>query len=298
MRLNWTSQTAQFVCLFRAMADISPEVPSFSDPLAKYFLNWIWSVALTITGWLVNVFPGRSPFPFWLKRVGLRMQFRTVVLDKALKDSLPFEQLVILGAGLDSRAWRLKNELNNVKIFEVDHPTTQKWKIERVKVMKKKENYQEESEENARVHFVSVDFNKDKLENCLEKSGFSKRKKTFWIWEGVTMYLEEDNVRKTLKLISDLSSGGGTIALSYLDKLNGTPPMSFIVTLLGEPFMSAYSLEEMNDLGRSCGWETVKNEGDEDWNEEYRKGKPLPDRSLGSKIKERIWIGTKKGKTE
>jgi methyltransferase (TIGR00027 family) len=298
MRLKWSSQTAQFVCLFRAMADLSPEVPDFSDPLAKYFLIWIWSIALTITSWFVKLFPGRSPFPFWLKRVGLRMQFRTVVLDQALKDSLPFEQLVILGAGLDSRAWRLKKELKNVQIFEVDHPSTQKWKIERVREMKKKENYQDEKNEKERVHFISVDFNNDNLEVCLEKGGFSMHKKTFWIWEGVTMYLTEDNVKRTLKLISHLSAGGGTIALSYLDKVNGTPPMSFIVSFLGEPFMSAYSPEEMNDMGKLCGWETVTNEGDEEWNEKFRNGMPLPVRSLGAKTKERIWIGTKKGKNE
>jgi methyltransferase (TIGR00027 family) len=298
MRLNKSSQTAQFVCLMRAMANLCPEIPEFSDPLAKYFLTWMWSFWLFLTRLVVKLFPSRtSSFPVWLKRFGMHMQFRTVVIDKALRDALPFEQLVILGAGLDSRAWRMKSELKDVQVYEVDFPSTQEWKMEKVKEMIKSENSMEEKE---RIHFVPVDFTKDKLEDCLEKHGYSKRKRTFWIWEGVTMYLEEDNVKGTLKLISELSAGGGTIALTYLDKVDGVVPVSSFLSRIGEPFLSAYTPSEIEEIGKSFGgWQTLRNEGDEDWNSTYRQGKVFPGTRLGrQKRRERIWVGTIKGKKE
>jgi methyltransferase (TIGR00027 family) len=300
MRFNKSSQTAQFVCLMRAMANICPELTEFSDPLAKYFLTWMWSFWLFLTRLLMKLFPNRSSsFPNWLQRFGIHMQFRTVVIDKALKDALPFEQLVILGAGLDSRAWRMKTELKNVQIYEVDFPSTQEWKREKVKEMIRSERSFSDEEEK-RIHFVPVDFTKDKLEDCLEKHGYSRQKKTFWIWEGVTMYLEEENVKRTLKLISELSSGGGTIALTYLDKENGVVPASRFLSRIGEPFLSAYEPNEIEAIGKSFGdWQTLKNEGDEDWNKTYRQGKAVPGRRIGrQRRRERIWVGMVKGKKE
>jgi len=62
--------------------------------------------------------------------MGIVNQFRTVILDRAITAAPPPEQLVILGAGLDSRAWRL-DDLKDTVVFEVDHPSTQAWKRER-----------------------------------------------------------------------------------------------------------------------------------------------------------------------
>ncbi len=75
----------------------------------------------------------KSPYPFWQRQMGVFNQFRTVILDRAIASGPPAEQLVILGAGLDSRAWRLDG-LKDTVVFEVDHPGSQAWKRERFRV--------------------------------------------------------------------------------------------------------------------------------------------------------------------
>lgn len=284
MRWNLPSQTAQFVALFRAMGNVAPKIPGYQDQIAEKLIPAIWKPSMAICRLKMKAFPFMSPYPHWLQLVGVMLQFRTVVLDTALKNQLPFDQLVILGAGLDSRAWRMK-ELSSVKVFEVDHPATQGWKRQQVKKI-------EGEQKAAEVKFVSVDFRKDDLKQKLEESGFEKEKKTFWIWEGVTMYLEEEDVKKTMRLVSELSTGGGSLALTYLQKINGKLPVSWIISSLGEPFHSAYSPLEISKVAQdSGGWSTIADSGVEQWKESLCPELTIPNRLFGSQFQERIWVG-------
>jgi methyltransferase (TIGR00027 family) len=212
MRVNLPSLTAQFVSLFRALGDLKPEIPGFRDPYAHYFLPLFWKPAIGIIKTKLLIRPKASPYDFYYRRLALTIQCRTVIIDNAIRKSLPFEQFVILGAGLDARAWRMQ-ELSKVKIFEVDHPATQSWKMTQLKKFKTLAQ-----EASSSITFVPVDFTRDSLEDCLLKSGFVKEKRTFWLWEGVTMYLDEDDVKKTFHSLSALSPAGGTVAATYLRK--------------------------------------------------------------------------------
>jgi methyltransferase (TIGR00027 family) len=205
-------------------------------------------------------------------------------LDESLKKFLPFDQLIILGAGLDSRAWRLK-ELENVTVYEVDHPITQKWKIDRANQLTVSPS--------ANVRFVPVDFAKDNLEDCLIQAGFDRQKRTFWICEGVTMYLEEADVRKTLKQVADLSLGSAGMALTYLYTPNGKTPFAWWVSILGEPFQSAFTPERLNELATTNGgWRTVFDTGHDDWRSMWTPNYQLPFSILGYGLAERIWVGS------
>ena len=117
------------------------------------------------------------------------------------------EQVVILGAGFDSRAYRLR-AFHKVKVFEVDHPNTQKTKAARLKTVLK--------EWPSWVTLVPVDFEKDRLDEKLLAAGYRRDLKTLFIWEGVTPYLTAESVDRTLALVVANSSPGSSIIFDYL----------------------------------------------------------------------------------
>ena len=88
-------------------------------------------------------------------------------------------QVVILGAGLDGRAWRMP-ELRDVTVFEVDHPDSQREKAARAAALLRVAR---------EVRFVPVDFTRDRLDEPLAAAGHDPARPTTWIWEGVVMYL-------------------------------------------------------------------------------------------------------------
>jgi methyltransferase (TIGR00027 family) len=127
MRAGKPSRTAQFVAFNRALGTLAPQVPGFSDPTAVEFLPTKWRQKVEKTRRAITRKPGKPPLPSWFRGMGIFNQFRTVVLDLAIAQALAIGQLVILGAGLDSCAWRL-DRLKDSMLFEVDHPATQAWK--------------------------------------------------------------------------------------------------------------------------------------------------------------------------
>src|SRR5713226_1714677 len=127
MREGHASRTAEHNALFRALESALPESRRlFEDPLARTFLTWPFAVVT----WL-SVVPGFRELVPWLidnRWPGIRPSVvaRTRLIDDAITASMGehTEQLVILGAGFDSRAYRLPG-LRGITVFEVDHPDTQ-----------------------------------------------------------------------------------------------------------------------------------------------------------------------------
>jgi methyltransferase (TIGR00027 family) len=135
---------------------------------------------------------------------------RTKLLDEIFISALEnnFSQIVLLGAGFDTRALRFRSRNKGTKIFELDIPTTQQPKIDilnRKKVILPQE-----------LVFVSVDFNKQSLPDVLFAAGYKERQKTLFIWEGVTMYLTPDAVDSTLDFIRNSSAEGSVVAFDYI----------------------------------------------------------------------------------
>lgn len=212
--------------------------------------------------------------------MGVCFQFRTVMLDRAITSSGPLEQLVILGAGLDSRAWRMDG-LKGTVVFEVDHPASQAWKRERSSSIPYKAKD---------VRFVAMDFERDRLAPLIQNAGFDPHKRTFWLWEGVTMYLRPEDVSANLGAFASMSAPGSRIALTYLRKKNGRIPRSLFLTLLGEPVRSAFEPAEMRELAQSHRCRPISDTTIEDWLQET-PGLELTRRQIGLQWLESIWIG-------
>ncbi len=173
------------------------------------------------------VVPGLREFVPWFidKRwPGVRSSVvaRTWLIDEAITASLGVhtEQLVILGAGFDSRAYRLPG-LRGITVFEVDHPDTQTTKreaLERVLSVLPKH-----------VRFVASDFNQRDLESSMAAAGYRESVRTFILWEGVTNYLTEAAVDATLRWCSR-ASPGSLLLFTYVHRDVLTRPSAFIGT--------------------------------------------------------------------
>jgi len=134
---------------------------------------------------------------------------RTCYIDDVLRDALGegLDQVVILGAGLDSRAYRIPS-IDRTRVFEVDHPATQDWKKARLqKILGTLPSY---------VNFVPIDFEQQKLEDAMAAAGFHTGAKTFFIWEGVTQYITAEAVDATFRYISRAAVTGNQIVFTYI----------------------------------------------------------------------------------
>lgn len=150
---------------------------------------------------------------------------RTAYIDSIFKKALSenYSQIVFLGAGYDTRAYRFDSINSNIRIFEMDAPSTQNRKIEVLK------NANIEIPE--QVSFISINFKDDNFADALIKSGIVKSAKTLFIWEGVTFYLQEDIIRNTLELLNTLAPVGSMICFDYMtakvDSVYNSEPFLF-----------------------------------------------------------------------
>jgi methyltransferase (TIGR00027 family) len=182
-------------------------------------------------------------------RAGM-MAVRTMVIDDAVREANA-PQVVILGAGYDGRAWRMR-ELADARVFEVDHPSTQAMKRERASRL----------ERAARdVTFVAVDFTKDDLDAKLAEAGHDASRPTMWIWEGVVMYLTPEEVESTLAIVARRSAPKSAIAIVY-HAPGGLVlrVVGWMVRRMGEPFRSKFTASEMRALLERHGFHPERDE--------------------------------------
>jgi len=131
---------------------------------------------------------------------------RTTLFDNILKKSLEkSKQFVVLGAGFDTRCYgKMTND--NLKLYELDKKQTQELK----------KNYLHKANiDTSNVHFVDVDFITESWSEKLIAAGYNKNKATTFLWEGVTLYLSEQDVSKTLSEIKKNAATGSTIIADF-----------------------------------------------------------------------------------
>ena len=124
----------------------------------------------------------------------MRQRYTEDELDKAVERGVA--QYVILGAGLDSFAYRRPDLAGVVRVFEVDHPATQQWKRARVQALALPPPNN--------LTFVPIDFEQQALADELRAGGHRSELPTFVSWLGVTMYLTEEAVFETLRYVASL----------------------------------------------------------------------------------------------
>jgi len=263
MNTGRASRTAMMVTYLRALADAgATHVPGFCDPTARVFLNARWSRRLTkIRSQLRS---GRETASLAFARVAADMvALRTAVIDAAVRDAVAagVRQVVILGAGLDGRAWRMK-DLDGTRVFEVDHPATQTVKRHFLGAL---------PPPIASVTFVPIDFEREALSAVLASARQDDASPTCWIWEGVVMYLTRDVVRATLAGIASRSAVGSILIVNYHTTMRHWL-IRLVMRLVGEPVRSKSSPQEMAaDLG-AAGFEIVSDSGGEDWATRFASG--------------------------
>jgi len=242
------SWTAEVSAAYRAAESDRPENERICyDPISKYFLRTLFQL-IGKNPFIRNKFAG---IMFWYaERVTPGNPGYVVSRTRCIDDYLGkcigegIEQLVILGAGYDTRAYRFDELKGKVKVFEVDHPATQELKVSKVKkLLRTLPDH---------VVYVAVDFDKEKLQDRMIESGFSNNLKTLFIWEGVVPYITEEGVDDTLAFASSNSAEGSYIIFDYIFKsvIDGTNQSEVAKrwkkTLddLAEPFM--FGIEEGN----------------------------------------------------
>jgi methyltransferase (TIGR00027 family) len=171
---------------------------------------------------------------------------RTRLIDDLLGEALVdgAAQVVLLGAGYDSRAFRLP-AARSATVFEVDHPATQALKRELVA-------RRVPADEQSHVRFVAVDLLRAELSAALKQAGFQRRR-TVVIWEGVTNYLDAPSVHATLTTLASAMTAGSRIIFTYVDRraLDGTGDFDGFaqwaetVRAAGEPFTFGFVPDEL-----------------------------------------------------
>ena len=202
------SQTAETVCLFRAAERMRPtRTRIVDDRHAGLFLGAASRTALAAfraTGWLGRRAERRVPglSTFVVARHRQVDEWLSAALDAGV------EQLLLLGAGYDTRAYRFADRLAGRRVFELDFPATSERKQRIV------EQHVRRLPEVA-VEHVPIDFLSEKLDEKLLMAGFRPGAPTFIVWEGVSMYLTRQAVKETLAALHRVAGLGSSIAMDW-----------------------------------------------------------------------------------
>lgn len=199
------SLSALGIAMVRAVeSEKPPEERICFDPYARRF----------IPGWFY--YPMRLLFKSgYVERRGPGVSCFLAARDRYIDDYLAgrlragFDQLVILGAGLDSRAYRFEGLCGRVRVFELDHPATQEPKVRRVREVL--------GQLPEHVTYVPIDFNQQSLAERLAAHGYEPGALTVFIWQGVTYYLDPQAVDGTLDFIARCSAPGSSVIFDYID---------------------------------------------------------------------------------
>ena len=267
MRKNQTSMTAIGIAIVRGIESEKPEGERICyDPYARQFVNGFLYHFVRFfdkLGYSETKGPGVMGF----------LAVRERHVDEFLKMQIQAgtEQVVILGAGLDARAYRFE-ELKKICVFEVDHPASQASKIEKVK--------QIFGDLPAHVTYVPIDFNAQTLEARLPESGYDESHKTLFIWQGVTQYLTPEAVDSTLAFITNYSPSGSSVIFDYMypTLLDGTVRRGEVANMRsrrwasGEMLVFGISEGAVKDFLEKRGFADVKDADHKFLNDTYFHG--------------------------
>ena len=266
--------TAQGVAKQRLIESLAkPGKRVVYDPYAEKFV--LGAGIIKLMGHKFSVWLSKKFAPGFHEHLISRTRFIDDLIEK--NTSVKIEQYVILGAGYDSRAHRLKLP-RGLKIFEVDQPEVQQ--IKRSKLLDDIPNAEN-------VTYVSIDFNNQSLKKQLLNAGFDQSKSTIYTLEGVSQYITKEAFNSTLKELAVLNQNSNSkIFISYVNKLikddpkacfgmgysNPEKAVNFITNgsaKVGEPWISFYSAKEIDDLLSQNNFTVIENKTLADLNSKY-----------------------------
>ncbi len=200
-------------------------------------------------GWVVRLTNG----PITLGR----SRYTEDSLEEAIQNGV--RQYVILGAGLDTFAYRRSDLAERLQIFALDHPTTQALMRERVAVAGWGHP--------TNLHFVPIDFTRESLKDALRRSPYDPHQISFFSWLGVSYYLDKDVVLDTLQGIAFNAARGSQIVFDYLDADAFVPEkagkrmqlMQRMAQLLGEPLKAGFDPASLAAVLQPLGLRLAEN---------------------------------------
>jgi methyltransferase (TIGR00027 family) len=201
-----TSRTAEMTCMSRACSTQESDTHYRSDDsIAPVLLPGPFRL-------LLRVSPARKFFSRVAAPQGIYEYViaRTKYIDAAFKQALAegFEQILIFGAGFDTRAIRFQDRMGDTRVFELDVPLTQQAKISQ---------YQKRGVAvPANLRFIPINFDKETLPEKLDQAGFLKQRRSLFILEGLLMYLQPESVDKTFRTIQDYGGEGSRVVFDYV----------------------------------------------------------------------------------
>ena len=242
----------------------------FDDPFALKLLPFGWRVFFRLAflpglrGAVLAMRERRMPGS--LGSILCRTRYMDDVVKGALEKGI--DQLVILGAGFDSRPYRIAG-LERVRVFEVDLPGTEELKKRRL------EQVLGAVPEN--VTLIGLDFDRQSLEDSLSAAGFQKGQRTLFIWESVTQYITAEAVDSTLRTVAAVSGAGSAIAFTYVRRgiIDGTDRPEWMGSFLsfaarvGSPMIFGLDQAEVPQYLSDRGLRLIEDVGAADYQARY-----------------------------
>jgi methyltransferase (TIGR00027 family) len=190
-------------------------------------------------------------------------------------------QYVVLGAGLDTFAYRNPHAEGSLRVFEVDYPATQEWKRRQLAAA--------EIAIPRSVTFAPVDFERQTLADGLRDAGFDREKAAFFSWLGVSMYLTDEAVGSTLGFVASMPAGGGIVfdyavpreSLGIVGRM-ALDALSRRVEAAGEPFVTFFDPRALAERMKQIGFRSVEDLGADEINARYFKDRGDGLRVMGS----------------
>jgi methyltransferase (TIGR00027 family) len=263
LKENQPSGTAERVAMRRAAHQLLDDPKVFDDPLALRIIGQEGTAILQADP-LKHESSRLSPY------LRASLAARSRYAEEELTDGLQrgVRQYVILGAGLDTFAYRNPHLEGVLQVFEIDHPATQAWKrarLEEVGIALP-----------ANLTFAPVDFERQTLEEGLREAGFDPGQCTFFSWLGVTPYLTTEGVMATLRFIASMPAGSGVV-FDYLlspsllapRQMSSFEALSQRVASMGEPWQAFFEPELLIKELRALGFGYVEDLGPEEINTKY-----------------------------
>lgn len=244
----------------------------FDDPLALKLLPVGWRVFLRLAylpglrGALLSLRERRMPGT--LGAILCRTRYIDDVLRRSLDDGI--DQLVILGAGFDTRAYRIAG-MDQVRVFEVDLPGTRRLKQTRLERVL--------GAVPASVTLIGMDFHRQNLGDILRAAGFREGRRTLFIWEGVTQYITAGAVDNALAFVSGVSGVGSAIAFTYVRRgiIDGTARPEWLGSFLsfarsvGSPYLFGLDQTQVEQYLADRGLRLIDDVGAAEYQDLYLK---------------------------
>ena len=263
MKEDRPSLTAERVAMHRAAHQLLDNPKVLDDPIAVRILGREGAAAIKSPTWRMRLSPLA---PYLRAHMAVRSRFAEDTLAAGVLQGV--RQYVILGAGLDTFAYRSPYAKGMLRVFEVDHPMTQSWKRARLEEVG--------LEIPTDLTLAPINFETQTLAEGLREAGFDPDIRTFFSWLGVTHYLTNESVMATLQYIASMSTGSGVVfdyAVSP-SRLKALPRMIYKsmarrVANAGEPWKSFFDPEVLAKDVRQLGFSQIENLGPPEINARY-----------------------------